>query len=53
MAKLIRKLTFKEHIICAYNITRYELKKQWKEYLIIAAAPFVGLFLFYCMVVLR
>ena len=52
MARLLRKLTVKEHIICAYNICRYELKKQWREYLIVAAAPFVGLFLLYYIAVL-
>ena len=29
-----------------------EVKKQWKEYLIVAVAPFVGLFLLYCIAVL-
>ena len=53
MARLLKKLTVKEHIICAYNICRYGLKEQWREYLIVAAAPFVGLFLLYCMAALR
>ncbi len=52
MAKLVRKLTFKEKIIYAYNITRHELKDQWKEYLIIAAAPFVGLLILYFIAIL-
>ena len=52
MARLLKKLTLKEHIICAYNICRHELKGQWREYLIVAAAPFVGLFLLYCIAVL-
>ena len=53
MARLLKKLTLKEYIICAYNICRHELKEQWREYLIVAAAPFVGLFLLYCIAVLR
>ena len=51
MARLLKKLTFKEYIICAYNICRHELKEQGREYLIVAAAPFVGLFLLYCIAV--
>lgn len=53
MARLVKKLTFKENLIWLYNIARHELKSQWKEYLIIAVAPFVGLLLLYCMRVLR
>ncbi len=53
MAKLAHKLTFKERIIWTYNIARRDLKNQWKEYLIIATAPFVGLLLLYCMAVLQ
>jgi len=52
MARLLKKITFKEHILCAYNICKYDFKKQWKEYLIVAGAPFVGLFLLYCIAVL-
>ena len=47
MAKIAKKLTLKEHAISVYFINKRLLQQQWKEYLIIAVAPFIGLLMLY------
>ena len=47
MAKIVKKLTLKEHATSTYFINKRHLQEQWKEYLIIAAAPFIGLLMLY------
>lgn len=49
MAKIAKKLTLKQHAISVYFINKRLLQQQWKEYLIIAAAPFIGLLMLYFM----
>ena len=53
MAKVVLKnLKVKEKLAILYVLNKHELKEQWKEYLIIAIAPFLGLFILFCMAVL-
>jgi hypothetical protein len=58
-----RNLTFKEQLnYKKHKITKQckeikkiwmeDMKQNWESYLIIAAAPFLGLFILYCMVIL-
>ena len=47
MAKIVKKLTLKEHVISLYFINKHLLQEQWKEYLIIAVAPFIGFLMLY------
>ena len=53
MAKVVLKnLKVKEKLAILYVLNKHELKEQWKADLIIAIAPFLGLFILYCMAVL-
>ena len=53
MAKIVLKnLKLREKLAILYILNKNELKERWKEYLIIAAAPFLGLFILYCIAVL-